>query len=115
MRRARAASRFIAWVRDEAGLDLERQRRRLDVEAELHGCRDLVDVLAAGSRRADEALLDLALVERQRRRDLQSHGVYRVIGQRSSSTRIEVASMTAMPSEIGARADCIGSPERGAP
>src|SRR4030095_3397769 len=40
--------------------------RRRDVEAKLDGGRDLVDVLASGSRGPDKAFVDLTLVERQR-------------------------------------------------
>ena len=44
--------------------DSGQQRGRMaDVEAQLHGRRQLVDVLAAGAGRADEILFDLALVE----------------------------------------------------
>jgi hypothetical protein len=42
---------------------MQRYRSR-DVEAELHGGRDLVDVLATRAGSADEGKLDLALVER---------------------------------------------------
>jgi hypothetical protein len=49
----------------EANRDVVRQRRRAaHVEAELHGARHLVDVLPARPGGAHEALLDLALVER---------------------------------------------------
>src|SRR3954469_1731098 len=64
----------LAGERDEPRLHLGGQRRRPDVEAQLHRRRHLVDVLPARTRRADEALLDLALVERQGRRDLQHDG-----------------------------------------
>src|SRR5271168_3303806 len=47
--------------------------RAVDRESELHGGRDLVDVLAAGAARADEMLFELALVERDRGGDLD-HG-----------------------------------------
>src|SRR5277367_438580 len=40
--------------------------RTVDREAELHGGRDLVHVLAARAARADELLLELALVEGDR-------------------------------------------------
>ena len=94
MSRARAASRFCAWVRcsrlsisstpslvmrlpasaTSRILDLGRQRRRVDVEAQLHGRRHLVDVLPAGAGRAHEPLVDLAVVEDEGRRDLQHAG-----------------------------------------
>src|SRR3954451_528112 len=48
--------------------------RAADVEAELDGGGELVDVLAAGARAADEALLQLALVEGDRVGDLDHGG-----------------------------------------
>src|SRR5262249_13003997 len=48
----------------EAGGHVGMQRRRMaHVEAQLHCRRQLVDILAAGTGRAHEALLDLALVD----------------------------------------------------
>jgi hypothetical protein len=46
------------------------ERRGVDVEAKLDRGRDLVDVLAAWPRRADEPLFELALVDLDGRRDL---------------------------------------------
>lgn len=43
------------------GTDIAWQRRRMtQIEPQLHGRRNLVDVLPAGARRADKGLLDLA-------------------------------------------------------
>src|SRR3954447_25113208 len=75
----------LAGERDQPRLHLGRQRRPVDVEPQLHRRRHLVDVLSARTRGADEALLDLALVERQRRRDLQHDGP--ALSVRSGSAR----------------------------
>src|SRR6266700_3137597 len=54
--------------------NLLRQIRSRDVEAQLDRGRDLVDVLAARSRGAQEALLDAALVDRNAGRDANHAG-----------------------------------------
>ena len=54
--------------------DLVGQVRAGDVEAQLDRGRDLVDVLAARSRGAQEALLDAALVDRNAGRDANHAG-----------------------------------------
>ena len=43
--------------------DLFGQRRGRDIETQLHGRGDLVDVLAARARGADETLVDFAFIE----------------------------------------------------
>src|SRR5262249_37757659 len=49
-------------------------RRAADVEAKLHGARELVDVLSAGTRSADEILLELVLADADRRSDADHRG-----------------------------------------
>src|SRR5438309_4650285 len=53
------------------------RRRARGVEAQLDGRRDLVDVLSPRPRRADEPLVQLALVERDRRSDRKHAESYR--------------------------------------
>src|SRR5262249_26007529 len=48
---------------------LGKARRVAHVEAKLNGARKLVDVLSAGARGADEALLELVLGDAERRGD----------------------------------------------
>ena len=71
-----AVSRHTAsGQRDESGFDVRGQRRSADVEAQFHRRGDLVDVLSAGSRSADETLLDLVIAERDRGGDRNHPGV----------------------------------------
>ena len=93
--RSRAATRFCACVRysrasitstpsvgdataaepQQPGLDRRRQARGGDVDAQLHRGRDLVDVLTARAGGADEPLLEIALVQHNRRPRRRSRGV----------------------------------------
>src|SRR5215831_959554 len=49
-------------------------RRAARVEAKLHRARELVDILPAGTGRADEMLLELALADADRRSDADHRG-----------------------------------------
>ncbi len=53
----------VPGARDQPLLHLGRERRGANVEAQLDRGRDLIDVLTAGARGADEPLLDVAVVE----------------------------------------------------
>ena len=55
--------------RPQPGLHVGGQRGATDVEAKLDRRGHLVDVLSAGSRRANEPLVEVSLVDRERPRD----------------------------------------------
>ncbi len=58
-----AGRHAVPGERDQPLLHLGWERRSTDVEAQLDRSRDLVDVLTAGARGADETFLDLAIVK----------------------------------------------------
>ncbi len=60
-----AAYHSTACERHEPIFDVPRQRRPGYVEAQLHRCGDLVDILAARPRGAHKAFFEVALVKRK--------------------------------------------------
>lgn len=63
--------------RDQPCLDVGRQRRGADIEAQFDRGRYLVHVLAAWSRGTDETFLDVALIEEDGVADSDHHVVAR--------------------------------------
>src|SRR5215831_4904596 len=67
---------------------LGKARRAAHVEAKLHRARELVDVLPAGTGRADEMLLELALADADRRSDADHRGLIAPMIPFSTSTYV---------------------------
>src|SRR6266545_574533 len=62
-----------AGQRAQSIANVRRERGSADVVTQLHRRRYLVDVLSAGTRRADEALLEFTVVDHQSWNDLERH------------------------------------------
>jgi hypothetical protein len=83
-----AGRHAVSSQRDHPLLHLGWQRRRANVEAQFDRGRDFVDVLAAWSRGADEALLDVAIIDGHRLGD--SHGAT-LSGRTTAGPKVQVS------------------------
>src|SRR5262249_37890286 len=86
---------------------LGERRRAACIEAQLHGRRDFVDVLAARPGRADEALADLAIADRERVGDADhAHAAGRAAVPGSASSAASPSNVRYWTSRTLVGADC---------